>query len=164
MAFTRFHDDPCRIQKYLEETTNIGNYTINVPGNGTTPHYIEDPHLRMQKWGANLSNNKTDLESDLRGQTRKLNRDTINENKYDDYLNKNTLYYLNIYPENKEEITHQPRSTHPAWELRELNSITQEAVPNNFNYLHMNPQEHICIPFQNNISSRIVEKDYYLNK
>mgnify|MGYP003341536347 CR=1 FL=1 len=138
MAFTRFHDDPCRIQKYLEETTNIGNYAINVPGNGATPHYIEDPHLRMQKWGANLSNNKTDLESDLRGQTRKLNRDTINENKYDNYLNKNTLYYLNIYPENKDEITHQPRATHPAWELRELNSITQKAVPNNFNYLHMN--------------------------
>ena len=59
MAFTRFHDDPSRIQKYLEETTNIGNYVINVPGNGISPFYIEDPHIRAQKWGANLSNNKT---------------------------------------------------------------------------------------------------------
>ena len=30
MSFTRFHDDPCRIQKYLEETTNIGNYNIRI--------------------------------------------------------------------------------------------------------------------------------------
>ena len=37
MAFTRFHDDPCRIQKYLEETTNVGNYEINVPGVGAKP-------------------------------------------------------------------------------------------------------------------------------
>ena len=55
MAFTRFHDDSCRIQKYLEETTNIGNYEINVPGNGINMPFINDPHLRMQKWGANLS-------------------------------------------------------------------------------------------------------------
>ena len=34
-------------------------------------------------------------------------------------------------------------------------------VPNNFNYLHLDPQENICIPFHNNISSRIVEKDYF---
>ena len=97
---------------------------------------------------------------------RKLNRDTIENNKYDDYLNKKPLYNLNMYPENNEEITHQSRATHPAWELREINSIydkttNNESIPNNFNYLHMNPQQHICIPFQNNISSRIVEKDYY---
>jgi hypothetical protein len=35
------------------------------------------------------------------------------------------------------------------------------SVPNNFKYLHLNPQENICIPFHNNISSRIVQKDYY---
>ena len=44
MAFTRFHDDPCRIQKYLEETTNIGNYGISVPGNGL--------NLRLRPFGS----------------------------------------------------------------------------------------------------------------
>ena len=165
MAFTRFHDDPCRIQKYLEESTNVGNYNINVPGNGLTPDFVNDPHLRMQKWGGNLSQNKTDLESDLRNITRHLNRDTLSENNYANYVNNNNIYNQNTYPINNKEITHQPRATDPAWTLRELNSLTEANVPNNFNYLHMDPQENICIPFHNNISSRIVEKDYYgLNK
>ena len=165
MAFTRFHDDPCRIQKYLEESTNVGNYNINVPGNGLTPDFVNDPHLRMQKWGGNLSQNKTDLESDLRNITRQLNRDTLSENNYANYINTNNIYNQNTYPINNKEITHQPRATDPAWTLRELNYLTEVNVPNNFNYLHMDPQENICIPFHNNISSRIVEKDYYsLNK
>ena len=91
MAFTRFHDDPCRIQKYLDETTYIGNYEINVPGNGNNPTFINDPYLRIQKWGANLSKNKTELESDLIGITRKLNRDSIQENNYLKYNINNTL-------------------------------------------------------------------------
>jgi hypothetical protein len=133
MAFTRFHDDPCRIQKYLEESTYVGNYEINVPGNSDKPSFINDPYLRMQKWGANLSENKTELESDLMGITRKLNRDSIQQNNYLDYNYNNNLYNQNIYPVQSNEITHQPRATNP----------------------------HVCIPFHNNISSRIVEKDYY---
>tara|TARA_B100000989_G_C19520358_1_gene463857 strand:- start:2117 stop:2617 length:501 start_codon:yes stop_codon:yes gene_type:complete len=164
MAFTRFHDDPCRIQKYLEETTNIGNYGINVPGNGLEVPFINDPHLRMQKWGANLSRNKINIESDLRGQTRQLNRDNIKDNNYINYLNNNNVYNVNNYPVYREEITGQPRASHPAWTLRELDSVNTPNIPNNFNYLLMDPQENICIPFHNNIESRMVEKDYYAMK
>jgi len=165
MAFTRFYDDPCRIQKYLEESTSIGNYNINVPGNGIAPSYFSDPYVKPQKWAANLSNNKTDLESDLLSLHRKLNRDTINENNYANYLNNNNKYYKNNYPENENEITSQSRATHPSWVYREINNFNIKndnlSVPNNFKYLHLNPQENICIPFHNNISSRIVEKDYF---
>ena len=161
MAFTRFHDDPCRIQKYLDETTYVGNYEINVPGNGDKPLFFNDPHLRMQKWGANLSHNQVELESDLRGQTRGLNRDLIKENNYTNYVANNNLYYVNSYPVNSNEITGESRATHPAWTLRELDSINTPNIPNNFKYLLMDPQENICRPFHNNISSRIIEKDYY---
>jgi len=162
MAFTRFHDDECRIQKYLEETTNVGNYSLNVPGNGVSMPFINDPHVRMQKWGANLSQNQVILENDLRGQTRPLNRDTITQNNYVDYLNHSNLYSQNSYPINDKEITHQPRATDPAWTLRELDSINTPNIPNNFKYLLMDPQENICIPFHNNVSTRIVEKDYFV--
>jgi hypothetical protein len=165
MAFTRFYDDPCRIQKYLEESTNIGNYGINVPGNGVRPSLLNDPHINMQKWGANLSQNKTDLESELHILHRKLNRDTIRENNYVDYLNANPIYNKKSYSINNDEITAQSRATHPSWIYREINNFNGENnntnVPNNFNYLHLNPQENICIPFHNNISSRIIQKDYY---
>ena len=155
MAFTRFHDDPCRIQKYLEETTYIGNYEINVPGTGDKPEFMNDVHLRPQ----NLSKNKTELESDLMGITRRLNTDTIEENSYQNHNNKNNLYNQNVYPTNKREITEQPRATNPAWTVREIDSIN---TPNNFKYLLMDPQEHVAIPFNNNIPSRMLEKDYYV--
>jgi hypothetical protein len=158
MAFTRFHDDPCRIQKYLEESTYIGNYEINVPGTGDKPQFINDPHLRMQKWGANLSQNKTELESDLMGITRKLNTDSIQQNSYQHYNNNNYLYNKKVYPVNEDEITHQPRATNPAWTLRETDSIN---TPNNFNYLLIDPQKNVCIPFHNNLPSRTLEKDYF---
>ena len=162
MAFTRFYDDPCRIQKYLEETTNIGNYSLNVPGNGPAPSLLNDPHINMQKWGANLSQNKTDLESELHLLHRKLNKDSISENNYVDYLNTHSLYSQNSYNINSEEITAQSRATHPSWIYREIhNFASEQTIPNNFNYLHLDPQENICIPFHNNISSRIVQKDYY---
>jgi hypothetical protein len=165
MAFTRFYDDPCRIQKHLEESTNIGNYFLEIPGNGDKPHYINDPHIRLQKWGANLSINQIDLENDLRCQTRLLNRDLVKENNYNNYINNTNSYLKNIYPNIDNEITGQSRVTHPVYEYREINAFENDKSHNNFKYLHMNPQENICIPFQNNISTRIVEKDYFrLNK
>lgn len=171
MAFTRFHDDPCRVQKYLEESTNPGRYMLNVPGNGDKPNYFDDPYVKIQKWGANLSTEKTNIESDLIGITRKLNLDTLSENNYLKYSNNNNIYNKIEYPVNSDEITGQSRSTHPAWAFREVNNFHEKInfdnnnqttnVPNNFYYLHLDPQENTCIPFQNNISSRIVEKDYY---
>jgi hypothetical protein len=71
MAFTRFHDDPCRIKKQLQQSTDVGRWILNVPGNGDRPDYIADPQIRIQTWGANLMTNCIDLESDLRGQTRR---------------------------------------------------------------------------------------------
>ena len=54
MAFTRFRDDPHRIQKQLEESTYVGRYTLNTPGQGMDLPFNEDPHIRLQKWGAKL--------------------------------------------------------------------------------------------------------------
>jgi hypothetical protein len=151
MAFTRFHDDPCRIQKQLQQTTGIGRYMLNVPGNGDKPYYTEDPFIRMQKWGGNLMTNTINLESDLRGLTRNLTRDCVNTNEYK----------VNAAPSKKIEYptlnptTDQSRATHPAWLYRDLEQV-------DWYYLPLNPQENTCIPFQNNISTRIAEKDAFV--
>ena len=63
MSFTRFHDDPCRISKQLEESTGIGKYMLNVPGNGMSPYFMEDPYFRMQKWYCSLPNGGKLLEA-----------------------------------------------------------------------------------------------------
>ena len=49
----RFHDDPCRIKKQLQESTGPGRYMLNVPGNGPKPCFMED-HLFDFKNGANF--------------------------------------------------------------------------------------------------------------
>jgi hypothetical protein len=161
MAFTRYSYDECRIQKDLEESTRIGNYHFNTPGNGVNLYFFDDPHIRMQKWGCNLSTNKTEIESDLKNLNIKNNRDNIEKNNYKKYLESNNLLNNNNYNLNNNSITNQSRSSHPAWEIRTNDSINQV---NNFNYLFLDPQENTCFNFHNNISTRILEKDYYKYK
>ena len=52
-------------------------------------------------------------------------------------------------------FTEQSRATHPAWELRDLEQVAWETLP-------LDPQENTCIPFQNNLSTRILEKDHFV--
>tara|TARA_Y100000591_G_scaffold331715_1_gene366514 strand:+ start:3539 stop:4006 length:468 start_codon:yes stop_codon:yes gene_type:complete len=150
MSFTRFHDDPCRIAKQVEESSNVGKYIMNVPGNGLKPYYMEDPYVRLQKWGGNLQTNVVAIENSLKGLNRPLKRDCVKENNYKNYLpNSSEVEYPNYGM-----FTEQPRAMMPAWNIK-----GQEQ--NNFNYLLNNPQNNAEIPFVNNVSSRITEKDYF---
>ena len=153
MAFTRFHDDPCRINKQLQESTGIGRYMLNVPGNGSKPLYMDDPFIRMQKWGGNLMTNTVNLESDLFGLSRSSNRDDIQSNDY----RVNAVKSERVQYESHLPSTDQSRATHPAWEFRDLEQTK-------YNILPLNPQQNVCFPFQNNLSTRILEKETYIAK
>ena len=132
MAFTRFHDDPCRINKQLQESTGLGRYMLNVPGNGSKPMYME---------------------SDLFGLSRNANRDDIQSNDYRiNAVKSQTQEYPSATPS-----TDQSRATHPAWEYRDLEQTKLSILP-------LNPQENICFTFQNNLSTRILEKDTFTAK
>lgn len=148
MSFTRFHDDPCRIQKQLQQSTGPGRYAINVPGNGLTPSFMVDPYMRMQKWGANLMTGSIDLESRLMGLDRTLDRDV---KQYDEKpIKSKRIRYPDCKP-----FTDQTRATNPAWTARDL--------PQDHTYiLPLNPQENVCMPFQNNLSTRILEKEHFV--
>ena len=149
--FTRFHDDPLRIEKQLQQTTDIGRYIMNVPGNnGDKPLYFEDPHIRLTQWGANLRTNTVNLESDLKGMSRKLNRDCKSQNNY---MDKSVISMPLVYSETPSYVQ-ESRYSHPAFEYRE--------VPNQrWDFPLMDPQLNICKQFENNLSTRILEKDYY---
>jgi len=153
MSFTRFHDDPCRINKQLQESTGLGRYMLNVPGNGSKPIYMDDPFIRMQKWGGNLMTNTVNLESDLMGLSRNSNRDDVAANEY----RLNAVKTRQVQYKSQNPSTDQSRATHPAWEYRDLEQTK-------YNILPLNPQENVCFPFQNNLSTRIVEKDIFVAK
>ena len=152
MAFTRFHDDPCRIEKQLQQSTDQGRWILNVPGNGSTPDYMADPHIRIQTWGGNLMSNSVNLESELRGYTKPLSRDCLAKDEYKKF---NVPTERISYPTNKSMYTEESRAIMPAWTARDLEQV-------NWYYLPLNPQENTCFPFQNNLSTRILEKEYFV--
>jgi hypothetical protein len=143
--FTRFYDDPNRVMKKLQESTDQGLYYLNQPGNGDRPPFMDDPQILLQKWGANLYNDRVQVESDLMGIRNKLSR-----NQTSLVIPANPI----AYPTYTKEITSQPRATNPAWNARDL----QQAV---WTPLYLNPQENVEIPFRANISTRILEKNKF---
>ena len=153
MANTRDCYDSCRTMKSLQEATGPGRYMLNVPGNGDKPCYMEDPYIRIQKWGANLRTNCINLESDMRGMNRRLGRDCLGKDNYENTATKSSPIE---YPTCSNLYTEQSRAIAPARTARDLEQVDWYTLP-------LDPQENTCIPFLNNLNTRILEKDYFNN-
>ena len=151
MSFTRFHDDPVRIRKQMEESSFAGKYALNTPGPGDKLPFLEDPQIRLQYWGANLMTNTVNLESDLRGLTRKTNRDLINYNNH----NLASVKGTSITYSKTESFIDESRATHPAWMFRDIEQTRWEEPL-------LNPQANLEKNFYDNIQTRILEKDYFV--
>ena len=97
--------------------------------------------------------NTINLESDLFGLSRNANRDDIATNEYRiNAVKSKRQEYQSAAP-----VTDQSRATHPAWEYRDLEQTKLSILP-------LNPQENTCFTFQNNLSTRILEKDVFVAK
>ena len=153
MANTRFNYDPCRTKKRLEEATYLGRYMLDVPGYGDKPCYIEDPQIIIQKWGANMRTNTIDLENELLGIKRKQTRDCLGINNFENIKNQAPSQPIS-YPTCNNLYTEQSRAIMPAWTARDLEQVNWYILP-------LNPQENTCLPFQSNINTRVLEKDYF---
>lgn len=141
MSFTRFHDDPARIQKQLQETTALGRYQLERPGPGPHVPYIDDPQIRLQQWGANLRNNTANLETDLIGLNRKLTHGI------QEYNSKTPISTPKQFPAMDAAITDESRATHPAWMFRDLEQA-------HWGYSFHDVQSHVSIPFEYNQNGR----------
>jgi hypothetical protein len=151
MSFTRFHDDSARIKYGLEISTYSGRYALDTPGPGVNLPYLEDTQIRVQKWGANLMTNPINIESDLRGLTRQLNRDHPELNNY---KNTEAQTSKNSY-EKVDPFVDESRASHPAWVYRDLEQ-------NHWEVPFLNPLANIEKKFHSNIQTRLLEKDYYV--
>ena len=109
---------------------------------------MEDPHYRLEHWAGNLGNNAINLESDLRGLTRKLNRDEIQKNTHIPNgikMEPRPMAGLN------NTTTDQTRVTHPTWWSRDVKQQRNE-------HLFYDPQEYLESEFVSNVSSRYEQK------
>jgi hypothetical protein len=152
MAETRFGSDPCRISKKLQNMTFQGRYMLNAPGNGENPSYMADPHIIMQKWGGNLRTNPMDIDNELRGVNRRINKDCLGK---DEYTRFSTTTQAIEYPISSTLTTEQSRAILPAWTTRDLEQ-------SNWQYLYYNPQQHTTIPFKHNIDTRSLERERFV--
>jgi hypothetical protein len=152
MAFTRFHDDDARIAIQLQQQTDQERWYLDVPGAGSKPCFILDPQIIPQKWGGNLWTHSIDIQSSLLGIDRQLNRDCLDKDKY----KRQQVFASPIdYPECDSFLTtEQSRTIMPAWTARDLPQNHAYILPNN-------PQAHTETPFQNNTSTRVLEKDNF---
>ena len=154
MSFTRYNYDECRTKKILQESTGPGRYMLNTPGNGCSPCFMSDPRIRLQKWGGNLmkvsNGHPIDIDSDLIGITRKLSKDC----KQKEFPNKGVVQTQKINYTTCKPFINETRTTHPAWMYKDLEQTRKYP-------LFLNPQENVCIPFINNLNTRILEKDNY---
>ena len=150
MAFTRFHDDPARISKQLQQQTDQGRWAIDVPGNGDKPCFQLDPQIIPQKWGGNLWTKSVDIQSSLLGIDRPLTRDCM-KSKYKQFVSGADRI---VYPTCDNLTTEQTRAIMPAWTARDLPQVHAYILPEN-------PQAHTEMKFRNNVSTRIFEKDNF---
>jgi hypothetical protein len=153
MACSRYNNDPGRILKQNAMLTFAGRYALDVPGPGGKMDFNADPHIRISKWGANFKNNMMDINSDLRGLTRPLNRDLPEINSYE----KHAVKPSSISYGETNYITDDSRATHPAWTFR-------DAEMNRWEQPLLNPLDQLEKPFHNNLNTRILERDYFVRK
>jgi len=162
MAFTRFHDDPARIAKRLQQMTDPGRWTIAVPGNGDKPCFALDPQIIPQKWGANLWTNSVDISSSLLGIDKAANRDIPTALLQKENPSKVPSLGHVVRSSSRIEYpvcdsfltTDQSRVIMPAWTARDLQQNHAYILPND-------PQQHTEIPFNNFVSTRVLEKAYF---
>tara|TARA_Y100000996_G_C22510485_1_gene638165 strand:+ start:147 stop:632 length:486 start_codon:yes stop_codon:yes gene_type:complete len=126
---------------------------LNKPGWGENPNFVSDPQIRMQEWGANLrrvtSGHPIDINSDLLGISRPLSKDCV-QNKYP---NRGIARSKRVnYAETNTAFVQESRATHPAWMYKDLEQ-------NHKYYLPLDPQENAIINFQNNLNTRLLERD-----
>jgi hypothetical protein len=150
MSFTRFRDDDVRVEEQLHKSTYLGKYQLNKPGPGSDIPFMNDPQIRLEKFGANLRTNKINLESDLLGLTRKLNRDLTDENDY----KKKEIPSNSVSFSRKDPFILESRASHPAWIYKDLEQSRWELPL-------INPQANIEQPFHFNVNSRILSKDNF---
>ena len=158
MANTRFNYDKCRTNKLLQEATGPGRYMLNTPGPAHSLVANNDPHYRLQRWGGNLGHvlngHPIDIDSDLKGVTRKLTK----------YCQKKEFPNAGVpvtqkvdYPICGDALTDESRATHPAWQYRAIKQHREDP-------LFFNPQENVCMRFHNNLNTRLLERDNFVPK
>lgn len=176
MSFTKLSYDQGSYKTHINESVGPGVYQINSPPISCEACYPYPPSSRLQKRGVSVSKNYhlIDINSELRGITRKLSQDPskqYNPKCVDSVCTSGEVCgqgvvgnCIGLKPGSKmgdNELEHFKDCTIPAENSRLSNpSCNLRGTGwNRWEWLCVNPQERVEIPFDYNISNRIIVKD-----
>lgn len=189
MSFNRLNYDTCQYQQTLSESTGPGHYQLNTPPISCEPCYPKDVQSRLQHSGASVDTSRPiiDIDSEMLNITRPSSKCPSRKwvpqcEKYDanGYPCGQGVVGTCMQTEctDKTQVPNMPREakcpdqfsqklTHwrdcgkPVEDTRLVNPAgnLRGTGFNRWEWLCLNPQERVEIPFDTNISNRIVVKD-----
>ena len=156
MSFNRLDYDTCAYKQELSESIGVGEYQLGTPHISCQDCFSRDPQLILQRAGASVAKNvpMIDVDSELMNITRKLSNCSGDE-------------FIPQFNE-KGEIDNSLEQTHfkdcgiPTIENTRLSNPScnlRGTGWNRWEWLCDNPQERVLMPFDTNISNRLVVKD-----
>lgn len=150
MSFSRLNYDQCTYEHNLKQSVGLGDYMLNTPRIECMSCFPADPKITINKFGASLCEDKPliDVDSELKRITRKATncptKKYLPEPK--PFCNKTNLQDCRALP------TEDTRLSNPPCTLR-------CSGWNRWEWLCKNPQDKSLVPFDFNISNRIIVKD-----
>ena len=156
MSFNRLNYDSCSYKQEISESVGPGEYQLGTPNISCVDCFAVDPQLIMQRSGNSVSKDMPmiDVDSELLNLNRKLTNCSQKEfiPKFDKDGNiDNSIEQVHF--ENCNIPTREnTRLSNPACNLRGTGI-------NRFEWLCNDPQERVLMPFETNVSNRLVVKD-----
>jgi hypothetical protein len=150
MSFSRLNYDQCTYQHNLKQSIGAADYQLNTPRMECHACFPPDPSTRIAAFGASLCGDKPliDVDSELRIITRKASNCPTEK-----YLpGEKAFCVLKNLPDCRSVPNETTRLSNPSCTLRCTGW-------NRWEWLCQNPQNKALVPFDFNISNRIVVKD-----
>lgn len=151
MSFTRLPYDTCTYQHDLGQSVGPGHYQYDAPRAECHACFAPDPQIRAQLRGVSTCENYGDFidaSSELRGITRRAS--SCPADKY--IPNSKPFCKMQTLPDCPQLTKEDTRLSNPPCTLRGTGW-------NRWEWLCRNPQDKAIMPFEWNVSNRIVVKD-----
>ena len=156
MSFNSLDYDTCAYKQELAESSGPGDYQLTTPFISCEDCYNKDPQIILQRSGNSVSTKlpMVDVDSELMNLNRKLSncsRDGFipkfnKEGEIDNSIETTDFKNCNM------PTTENTRLSNPSCNLRGTGW-------NRWEWLCQDPQERVEIPFDNNVSNRLLFKD-----
>jgi len=155
MSFNRLNYDTCEYKQTLAQSVGPGEYQINQPPISCEPCYPYSPSVRLQHSGDSVDTNRymIDIDSELMNINRKASK--CPSKKFIPTMKNGELSSTESNLTNWKDCfvpADETRLSNPPCNLRGTGW-------NRWEWLCLNPQNKVEIPFDWNVSNRIVVKD-----